>query len=186
MNSVICLMEFRELAIKGVWEIKVPRYEDHRGVFSEVFRKDHFAAHGLPDEFLQDNQSFSKKGVLRGLHFQKAPHAQGKLVRAIAGSIQDVVVDLRPDSPTFGNHLSLLISAAEGNQIYVPGGFAHGFLALEDSLVGYKVTQLYDKKSEGGLMWNDPALGISWMAQEPIMSDKDLIYPAFDTFSFRQ
>jgi dTDP-4-dehydrorhamnose 3,5-epimerase len=185
MNSVICSMEFKELAIKGVWEIKVPRYEDNRGVFSEVFRKDHFEKHGLPSEFLQDNQSYSKKGVLRGLHFQRAPHAQGKLVRAITGRIQDVVVDLRPESPTFGKHLSVVLSAAEGNLLFVPGTFAHGFAALEDCLVGYKVTNLYHKDSEGGLMWNDPALSIDWMVEQPLMSEKDLVYAPFKELSIR-
>jgi dTDP-4-dehydrorhamnose 3,5-epimerase len=127
----------------------------------------------LPVHFVQDNQSFSVKGVLRGLHFQKAPYAQGKLVRVLVGKVLDIAVDLREDSPTFGKYESFLLDAAQQNMAYIPEGFAHGFVALEDSVFSYKCTNTYHKASESGLIWNDPDLNIDWGIANPIVSSKD-------------
>ena len=135
---------------------------------------------GLPAglDWVQDNQSKSQPGVLRGLHFQRPPHAQAKLVRVAQGRALDVVVDLRRDSPTFGQHQTVELSAAVGNILFVPVGFAHGFVALEeDTLFLYKCSDYYAPQSEGGLRWNDPALGIDWGVREPLVSPKDEVLP---------
>jgi dTDP-4-dehydrorhamnose 3,5-epimerase len=129
---------------------------------------------------VQDNFSFSTAGVLRGLHFQKDPHAQGKLVRCMTGKVKDVIVDLRKSSPTFGQHASFILDADQGNMLYVPAGFAHGFVALEETIFVYKCTDFWNKEAESGLRWNDPSLQISWDIENPIVSDKDQILPLFD------
>jgi dTDP-4-dehydrorhamnose 3,5-epimerase len=129
---------------------------------------------------VQDNFSFSTAGVLRGLHFQKDPHAQGKLVRCMTGKVKDVIVDLRTSSPTFGQHASFILDADQGNMLYVPAGFAHGFVALEETIFVYKCTDFWNKEAESGLRWNDPSLQISWDIENPIVSDKDQILPLFD------
>ena len=166
-------MQVRHTAIEGLIEL-IPRvFGDERGHFFESYNKPLFNSLGLPMNFVQDNQSFSVKGVLRGLHFQNEPHAQGKLVRVITGHVLDVVVDLRPDSPTFGQHESFLLDAKLNNMVYVPGGFAHGFIALEDSIFSYKCTDVYNKAAESGLIWNDPDLNINWGVENPIISEKD-------------
>ncbi len=170
-------MQVRHTAIEGLIEL-IPRvFGDERGHFFESYNKPLFDSLGLPMTFVQDNQSFSVKGVLRGLHFQNEPHAQGKLVRVITGQVLDVVVDLRPDSPTFGRHESFLLDAKLNNMVYVPAGFAHGFLTLEDSIFSYKCTNVYNKTAESGLIWNDPDLGIDWGIADPIVSDKDQELP---------
>lgn len=160
----------------GLVEFIPPVFEDSRGTFSVTYNREIFKKEGIPD-FVQDNESHSAKGVLRGLHFQKDPYAQGKLVRVISGKVQDVVVDLRKGSPTYKQWKSFIISSDIGNQVYVPEGFAHGFLALKESIFAYKCTNIYDKASESGIIWNDPDLDIEWelksWAPEPIMSDKD-------------
>ena len=140
------------------------RHGDQRGFFSEVFRRDAFAANGVTADFVQDNHAYSQAvGVLRGLHYQTPPSAQGKLVRCARGAILDVAVDIRRGSPTFGRHVSAVISAANWRQIWVPVGFAHGYVTLEpDSEVIYKTTAYYDPAAERGIAWDDPALGIDW------------------------
>ena len=170
-------MEIKELGIRGVFEITPKVFQDTRGFFFEVFNESAFKAAGLPYKFVQDNQSFSTKGVLRGLHFQKAPFAQGKLVRVLNGSIVDVVVDLRRDSDSFGKHLLIPLDSDKRNMVYVPVGFAHGFVTLTDSMVEYKCTNGYNKNSDGGVRWNDPALEIDWGISSPIISEKDMGLP---------
>lgn len=166
-------MEFKELKIAGLYEI-IPRiFKDDRGYFFESYSEKAFKENGIDVCFVQDNQSFSIPNVIRGLHFQNAPHAQGKLVRALKGKVLDVAVDLREGSPTFGKYDSVLLEAEKGNMIYVPEGFAHGFAALEESQVLYKCTRLYHKDSEGGIRWDDPSLAIEWGVKDPIVSEKD-------------
>jgi len=173
-------MQFRNTPIAGLIEIIPRTFADERGIFFESYHKDLFASNGIPFHFVQDNQSFSGKGVLRGLHFQKPPFAQGKLVRVITGQALDVAVDLREDSPTFGQYETFLLTDQLHNMVYVPEGFAHGFLALEDTILQYKCTNIYNKASEGGIIWNDPQLNIAWGIAEPIVSEKDMQLPAFE------
>ncbi|TDE16750.1 dTDP-4-dehydrorhamnose 3,5-epimerase [Dyadobacter psychrotolerans] len=172
-------MQIRETSIEGLVEI-IPRvFEDDRGLFFESYSEGWFKKLGLPTNFVQDNQSFSIKGVVRGLHFQKAPFAQGKLVRVISGRVLDVAVDIRPESPTFGKHEVFELRSDTNNMAFVPEGFAHGFVALEDSIFSYKCTNIYNKESESGILWNDPELGIDWGIENPIVSEKDIILPTF-------
>jgi dTDP-4-dehydrorhamnose 3,5-epimerase len=170
-------MDAVELGLKGVFEITPKIFQDDRGFFFEAFNEETFKKLGVPHAYVQDNQSFSKKGVVRGLHFQRAPFAQGKLVRVLQGSIIDVVVDVRKDSATFGQHLKIHLTADKANMVYVPVGFAHGFVTLEESVVFYKCTNKYDKNSDGGIRWNDPQLGIDWGTGDFIVSDKDQQLP---------
>jgi dTDP-4-dehydrorhamnose 3,5-epimerase len=172
-------MEFRKTSIEGLIEILPRIFGDERGYFLESYHKQAFSDNGIPFDFVQDNQSLSSAGVLRGLHFQREPHAQGKLVRVIIGKAIDVAVDLRPDSPTFGKHEKFLLDAKTQNMVYIPAGFAHGFLALEQCLFTYKCTNFYNKASEGGIIWNDPDLGIDWGIENPNISQKDLELPLF-------
>lgn len=166
-------MQVRETAISGLIEL-IPRvFEDERGYFFESYNKVLFTSLGLPMDFVQDNQSFSVKGVLRGLHMQNEPFAQGKLVRVITGQVLDVAVDLREDSPTFGQYETFLLDARIANMAYIPEGFAHGFVALEDSIFSYKCTNIYNKAAESGVIWNDPDLNINWGVANPIVSTKD-------------
>lgn len=173
-------MKFTKTSLPDVLLITPAVYGDERGHFFESFNSEIWKAQGFTSEFVQDNQSFSKKGVIRGLHFQNAPYAQGKLVRVIAGRVLDVAVDLRPESPTFGKFELFELDAENGNMVYIPEGFAHGFAALEDSVFQYKCTGFYNKSSEGGLCWNDPYLDIPWGVENPIVSPKDQILPTFD------
>jgi dTDP-4-dehydrorhamnose 3,5-epimerase len=133
--------------------------------------------HGITWDFYKDNQSFSKEGVLRGLHFQAPPHEQGKLVRTLTGRIIDVAVDIRVGSPSYGKYVSEELSAEDGKMLWVPPGFAHGFYALEDSVVHYKATAEYNKNSEGGVIWNDATLSIKWPNANPNISSKDKEWP---------
>lgn len=176
-------MQIRETAIEGLLEL-IPRvFGDERGYFFESYNKPLFASLGLPVEFIQDNQSFSVKGVLRGLHLQREPFAQGKLVRVITGQVLDVAVDLRVESPTFGQHQTFLLDAKLANMVYIPEGFGHGFVALEDSIFSYKCTNVYNKVAESGIRWNDPDLNIDWGICNPIVSDKDQVLELLrDTF----
>jgi dTDP-4-dehydrorhamnose 3,5-epimerase len=159
--------------------IRPRRFADERGWFSETYNAKKLAAHGITDAFCQDNQSLSRAvGTLRGLHFQRAPFAQAKLVRCLAGRIFDVAVDIRRRSPTFGKWVGTVLSAAEGNQLYVPAGYAHSFLTLEpDCMVAYKVDAYYSAECEGGLAWNDPEIGIDWppLDHPPQLSSKDAV-----------
>ena len=155
-------------------------YEDDRGYFFEAFNKEQFVKNNLNYEFIQDNQSFSKRGVIRGLHFQVGAYAQTKLVRVLQGEILDVAVDLRADSKTYGQYFSIILSAENKKQLLVPAGFAHGFSVLSESAsVFYKVDQLYHKDSERGIRYDDPTLNIDWQvdSNEIIVSEKDLILP---------
>jgi dTDP-4-dehydrorhamnose 3,5-epimerase len=174
-------MQIRETSIAGLVEIFPRVFQDDRGFFFESYNEEIFKKLGLPTNFVQDNQSFSIKGVVRGLHFQNAPFAQGKLVRVISGRVLDVAVDIRPESPTFGKHEVFELRSDTNNMAYVPEGFAHGFVALEDSVFSYKCTNVYNKGAESGLLWNDPDLGIDWGVENPIVSEKDVILPTFKT-----
>jgi dTDP-4-dehydrorhamnose 3,5-epimerase len=157
---------------------------DARGYFIETYNsRDFKAATGLDIEFVQDNQSRSSKGVLRGLHMQRGAAAQAKLVRVLEGSVLDVAVDLRKGSPSFGQHHAIELTADNNKQFYVPAGFAHGFETLADNTIfQYKCTNLYNKASEGGILWNDPDLNIKWQTNTPIISTKDQELPTFHTF----
>ena len=166
-------MEFKHSHISGLVEIIPAIFTDERGFFFESYSKKKFEENGVPFNFIQDNQSYSIKNVIRGLHFQKGPYAQGKLVRVIKGKAVDVVVDIRKGSPTFGQWQSFLLDGEKNNMVYVPEGFAHGFAALEDTILQYKCTNLYNKSSEGGIRWDDPDLTIDWEVKNPIISEKD-------------
>jgi dTDP-4-dehydrorhamnose 3,5-epimerase len=173
-------MQFINHSFAGVIECIPTKFHDERGFFYESYNQKRFAANGIPEDFVQDNFSYSTAGVLRGLHFQKDPHAQGKLVRCMTGKVKDVIVDLRKSSATFGQHASFILDADQGNMLYVPVGFAHGFVALEETIFVYKCTEFWNKEAESGLRWNDPSLQISWGIDNPIVSDKDQILPLFD------
>ncbi len=163
-----------ETGIEGLFVIEPRVFEDDRGYFFESFNAKTFEALGLPTRFVQDNVSRSKQGVLRGLHFQE-PKPQGKLVRVTAGSVWDVAVDIRPASPTFGQHYGLELSAENRKLFYIPEGFAHGFCALTATAdFHYKCTALYSPADEKGLLWDDPELQISWPVKNPLLSGKDL------------
>lgn len=176
-------MDVVSLDIPDVKIIRPKKFGDHRGFFSETYNKKTFEAAGLTYDFVQDNQSLSAEvGTVRGLHFQLPPFAQDKLLRVVKGSVFDVAVDIRRGSPTFGRHVSAVISAAEWNQILIPVGFAHGFCTLEpDTEVIYKVTNYYSAEHDRGLLWNDPDLGIDWPvpADKARLSDKDHKHPTF-------
>jgi dTDP-4-dehydrorhamnose 3,5-epimerase len=174
-------MKVERLEIADVLLLSPAKHGDARGFFSETFRADTFAAHGVDATFVQDNHAFStRKGVLRGLHFQVPPHAQGKLVRCTRGAILDVGVDIRVGSPTYGRHVAVELSAANWHQLWVPPGFAHGYVTLQDDCeVIYKVTDYYAPACDRGIAWDDPALGIDWRipADGVILSDKDKKHP---------
>ena len=180
------MTQFNRLAIPDVIEVAPPKYGDHRGWFSEVFKLSAFAAEGVDIDWIQDNQSFSAQvGTVRGLHFQVPPVAQDKLVRVLRGSIYDVAVDIRKGSPTFGQWVGVELSAEKWNQLLVPVGFAHCFMTLTpDTEVLYKVSGPYSKEHEGAILWNDPDLGIDWpdLGVEPTLSDKDLVAPRLKDF----
>lgn len=180
-------MNLIETPIADLFVIEPKVWKDNRGYFYESFSARFFENAGINATFVQDNQSFSQKGTLRGLHAQKAPFAQGKLVRVIQGSVLDVAVDARKDSATYGQHFSIELSADNHKQLWVPPGFLHGFLTLEDDTIfTYKVTAYYDKESELGVIWDDKDLNINWsenlQKEELLLSDKDLILPAFKDF----
>ena len=179
---------FAKTSIEGVIVVDVKSYGDDRGYFMETYKKPDFVAGGIDVDFVQDNQSSSVKGVLRGLHFQ-INHPQSKLVRVVSGEVFDVAVDLREGSPTYGKWEGAILSAENKRQFFIPRGFAHGFLVLSDTAeFCYKCDDIYHPNDEGGLMWNDPAIGIVWPALQGdsafdeskiILSDKDKIHPAF-------
>lgn len=172
-------MKFEESKIKGVYKITPRIFEDERGIFFESFNQGIFEQYVPGMEFVQDNSSWSRKGVLRGLHFQKKPHSQGKLVRVISGKVIDVVVDMDQNSPTFGEHVSFELDGEKNEMVWLPDTMAHGFHAVEDAVFVYKCTRGYNKESESGIIWNDPDLNIDWGTKEPIISDKDAILPRF-------
>jgi len=175
-------LEVKKTGFEGLVEIQPDVYRDSRGFFFESFNDEAFKAAGLDVRFVQDNQSFSKKGVIRGLHFQREPYAQGKLVRVIVGKALDVAVDIRKGSATFGRVFSIILDGEKNNMLYVPPGFAHGFSALEDTVFFYKCTNHYHKESEGGIRWDDPDLNIDWMTRDPEVSEKDSRLMTFEEF----
>lgn len=178
------MLSCEALAIADVKLLRPQRHGDARGFFLETFRASALSALGLPTSFPQDNCSFSgTAGVLRGLHFQAPPAAQGKLIRVSRGAIFDVAVDLRVGSTTYGKHVSAVLSAEEGAQIWVPEGFAHGFMTLKpDTEVNYKITAEYAPASEGGLLWSDGELGIPWPQPPTLVSEKDEKWPPLRAF----
>ncbi len=171
--------DFQPLDIPGLVLVRPRVLADARGFFMESWRRDEFERAGIRADFVQDNVAVSaKRGVLRGLHFQRDPSAQAKLVRCSQGMVFDVAVDLRPGSPTRGRHVAVELSANAPALLFVPRGFAHGYLTLTDeSVVEYKVDGPYAPAAEGGLAWNDPALGIAWPVKDPILSDRDRAWP---------
>ena len=171
---------FHRLSLAGLVQIDHELAADDRGFFVESFRENAFGEGGVPARFVQENHSRSQKGVLRGLHYQLNPKAQGKLVRCVRGKVFDVVVDLRQGSPTFGKWLSVELSDENKRMLYVPPGFAHGFQAVSDwADVIYKQTEYYSPEHERGIIWNAPELAIPWPILEPKLSAKDKIYPSF-------
>lgn len=160
--------------------IEPDAYGDDRGYFLETFQVQRYSEYGITDTFVQDNQSFSMKNVLRGLHYQ-LNHPQGKLVRVVQGKVLDVAVDIRLHSPTFGKWISVVLSSENHRQLYIPEGFAHGFCVLSESaFFCYKCTDYYDASSEHGIIWNDPNLNIDWKITNPVLSIKDTEYPGID------
>ncbi|MFP3089914.1 dTDP-4-dehydrorhamnose 3,5-epimerase [Treponema sp. TIM-1] len=172
---------FTPCPLEGLYEIQPTLFGDHRGYFFESYSERDFKQAGLPLTFVQDNQSRSVKGVLRGLHFQKN-HPQGKLIRVIAGEVFDVAVDIRPGSASRGKWYGVVLDGQRQNQFWIPPGFAHGFLVLSESAIfAYKCTDFYYPEDEGGIIWNDPAIGITWPdpGTEYILSEKDRKWPVF-------
>ncbi len=162
--------------LKGVLIVEPDFFEDHRGYFLETFQENRYRDWGVDARFVQDNLSFSKRGTLRGLHYQE-PRQQAKLVQVIRGEIFDVAVDIRRGSPSFGQWTSVRLSDAERRQVFVPCGFAHGFLVLSDTAhVHYKCSDFYSPESEGGVLWSDPDLAINWPVERPLLSEKDMSY----------
>ena len=173
--------EFRETFIPDVLLIKSRIFSDQRGSLQEVYKQSVFEKFGLPTRFGQDNLTWSTFGVLRGLHYQRQPHAQGKLISVLAGEIYDVAVDLRKGSPTYGDWVGMRLSPDESQMLYVPEGFGHGFQVLsEEAVVMYKLTAEYAPDFEAGILWNDPRLGITWPLEEPVINEKDKHWPAFE------
>ena len=174
-------MKVERLRIPDLILVTPDRHGDERGFFSETWNQARFASAGIDLPFIQDNQSFSREqGVLRGLHCQVSPNPQGKLVRCVLGAIWDVAVDARRASPTYGQWAAAELSAADGAQLWIPPGFLHGFCTLQpDTEVIYKVTGLYDRASERGVIWNDPDLALPWPVAVPVLSDKDRVLPAW-------
>lgn len=172
-------MKILETDIPGVLVIEPDVFEDERGFFMETYRKERYAEVGLP-EFIQDNLSFSKDaGTLRGLHYQAAPYAQGKLVSVLQGEVFDVAVDIRRDSPTFGRHVAVTLSEENKRQFYIPPGFAHAFQTTRpNTLFAYKCTNIYSREHDRGILWSDPGLGIDWpITDSVILSEKDTVHP---------
>ncbi len=177
-------MEIVKTPIEGLLVIKPDVFADNRGYFFETYNEEKFRQLGLRTDFVQDNESCSSKGVVRGLHFQAPPFAQAKLIRVVRGSVLDFALDIRRGSPTYGRYFSVKLDDIEKNMFFIPEGFAHGFLTLEDDTVfSYKCTALYNKQSERGLLWNDKSLNIDWTIAEPILSDKDKLWGKFDEFT---
>ncbi len=169
---------FRRLRIPDVVLVTPKVFKSKRGSFMEVYKQADFREFGITPIFVQENQSLSHKNVLRGLHYQKPPMAQGKLVRVVSGEIFDVAVDIRRGSPTFGKHVSVRLSDKNRRMVYIPEGFAHGFCVLSDSAeVIYNTTKPYSPENERGIIWNDESLGIKWPVKDPLLSAKDMRLP---------
>lgn len=171
-------MNIERFEIPGLALLEPKAFEDERGYFTETYSKRVFAELGIEVDFVQDNMSRSKKGVIRGLHMQRPPHTQDKLVRVVRGEIVDVAVDLRVGSPTYGKHQTVILSESNRKMFFVPKGFAHGFLVLSETAdVEYKVSDFYYPETEGGVIWNDADLAIDWGTQDVIVGAKDLLLP---------
>lgn len=176
-------MEIIETGFEGLKIIKPKIFGDHRGYFFEPYNAQRFADFGIDVTFCQDNESLSHQHILRGLHFQRPPKAQGKLVRVVKGAVLDVVVDIRKNSATYGKHFRIELNEKNHLIFWIPEGFAHGFLTLEDNTIfQYKCTDFYAPETESGLLWNDSSLGIEWGIENPILSAKDLELQEFKTF----
>lgn len=176
-------MEVVKTKIQDLLIIKPKVFADDRGYFFESYNEGAFKQNGIEANFVQDNQSLSHSGVLRGLHFQAPPHDQGKLVRVITGAVLDVAVDIRKNSPTYGEHIAVELTEENKTMFYIPPGFAHGFLTLRDNTIfSYKCTNLYNKASEGTVLWNDKNLSINWNISNPILSEKDVNGTPFAEF----
>ncbi len=176
-------MKFIPTPFEDLLLIEPKVFNDERGHFFESSNENEMIRNGIKGPFIQDNQSVSNSGVLRGLHFQKHPHQQGKLVRVVKGRVIDVVVDLRKDSKTFGKHFSVELNEKDKIMLWIPVGFAHGFVSLEDNTIFlYKVTEYYHPSSESGIIYNDIELNIDWKIKEPLVSPKDKILPSFKEF----
>ena len=174
-------MLFRKLIVPGVFEIRTERREDERGFFARTWCRNEFQQHGLNPNLVQCSVSFNtRRGTLRGMHYQVVPHAEAKLVRCTQGAIYDVVLDLRADSPTYGNWVAAVLTSDEHNMMYVPDGCAHGFLTLEDRTeVFYQMSEFYRPDAARGLRWNDPSFRIEWPAEVVVISERDRSYPDF-------
>ncbi len=175
-------MKIKQTGIEGLIEIIPVVLEDDRGWFLESYNKDTFASLNLKIDFVQDNLSFSKAGVIRGFHFQSKPYEQGKLVKVIKGEVLDIAVDIRPNSSTFGQHHTVLLSAEKQNMFYLPEGFAHGFLAIKDSYLFYKCTKTYHRDHDTGFAFDDPDLNVDWNMKSPIISEKDKNLQSFRSY----
>jgi len=170
--------EFQRLEIPEIVLIKPKVFGDERGFFMETFKRSDFERFGIREEWVQDNHSRSKKGVLRGLHYQLNPKAQAKLVRVVKGAVFDVAVDIRKGSPTYGKWVSVILSEENKYMIYIPKGFAHGACTLaDDTEIIYKVSDFYSPEHEAGIIWNDPSLNIDWPVKRPILSERDSKWP---------
>jgi len=177
-------MEVIETKIKDLLIINPKVFADSRGYFFESYNADVFKQNNITLNFVQDNQSLSSTGVLRGLHFQAPPFDQGKLVRVITGAVLDIAVDIRKDSPSYGEHIAIELTEENKTMFYIPPGFAHGFLTLRDNTIfSYKCTNVYNKLSEGCVLWNDTDLNINWNVANPILSEKDLVGTPFKEFN---
>jgi dTDP-4-dehydrorhamnose 3,5-epimerase len=168
-------MEVLQHKIDGVYEFVPKLFGDERGYFFESFNP--IITETLGVDFVQENQSYSMPNVIRGLHYQKKPYGQGKLVKVVMGIVDDVIVDLREESKTYGEHLIVNLDSRKSNMLYVPEGFAHGFVTRTETIFQYKCTNVYNKESEGGIIWNDPNLNIDWGIENPLVSEKDKKLP---------
>ena len=178
-------MKFFKTPIEGLLVMEPDVFPDSRGLFFESYSEKDLAKNDVALKFVQDNQSHSSKHVLRGLHYQKKPFEQGKLVRVVKGSVWDVAVDIRPGSPTFGKYYADVLSAENHRMLWIPPGFAHGFLALEeDTIFLYKCTGYYNRDAESGIRYDDPSLAIPWNVTDPVVSEKDMALPLFDKINF--
>jgi len=172
------VFRFQRLEIPELVVVEAKAFEDHRGFFMENYKKSEFSAFGIPQAFVQDNYSYSLRGVLRGLHYQKHPKAQAKLVMVLRGEMFDVALDIRKGSPTYGQWVGVVLSSKKWQMLYIPVGFAHGFCVLsEDANIIYKVTEDYAPELDRGIVWDDPEIGIRWPIEQPILSLKDARLP---------
>ena len=176
-------MNFKETKIQGVLILEPDVFKDKRGYFLETWNKERYEKNGIPYSFVQDNISFSKKGILRGLHFQY-PQPQGKLIQVLSGKVIDIAADIRIGSPTYGKWHSEILSDTNHKQMFVPSGFAHGYCVMSESAIfSYKCTDFYNPATEHGIIWNDPDLNIDWQIEEPVLSPKDAKYPRLKDLS---